>query len=117
MTLQPPMPPSVPPPLPPQPNTLGNASLGLGIASAALVFGLGTCALVGVKQNPVAVGALATPLFVCGASSAFLGLLGAIIGVGGLFGANRPKATAVIGLALSILGMCLFFGVLGALRR
>jgi len=104
------------PPPPQQPNTLGNASLGLGIASTALVFGIGLCALVGVKQNPIAVGALATPLFVCGASSAFLGLIGAIIGVGGLFGANRPRATAIVGLVLSIMGVCLFFGVLGALR-
>jgi cytochrome c biogenesis protein CcdA len=56
-------------------------------------------------------------LFVCGASSAFLGLLGAIIGVGGLFGANRPKATAVVGLVLSILGLWLFFWVLAALRQ
>ncbi len=102
---------------PQQPNTLGNASLGLGIASAALVFGIGLCALVGFQQAPQAVAALATPLFVCGASSAFLGLLGAVIGVGGLFGANRPKATAVVGLILSIIGMCLFLAVLASFRR
>jgi hypothetical protein len=30
------------------PNTLGNASLGLGIASASLVFGFGLCALTGI---------------------------------------------------------------------
>jgi hypothetical protein len=100
----------------PQPNTLGNASLGLGIASAALVFGIGLCALAGFRQSPQVVGALATPLFVCGASSAFLGLLGAGIGVGALFGANRPKATAVVGIVLGLLGVCLFFGVLSAFR-
>lgn len=34
------------PELKPQlPNTLGNASLGLGIASLALVFGIGLCAV------------------------------------------------------------------------
>jgi hypothetical protein len=36
---------------PQQPNTLGNASLGLGIASAALVFGIGLCALTGAGQG------------------------------------------------------------------
>ena len=104
------------PPTPPQPNTLGNASLGLGIASAALVFGLGVCALVGVQQGTW-IAAVATPLFVCGASSAFLGLLGAAVGLGGLFGGQRSKATAVVGLVLSLLALCLFFGVLAALRR
>ncbi|MCI0394264.1 MAG: hypothetical protein L0322_04935 [Chloroflexi bacterium] len=34
----------------PQPNTLGNASLALGIASAAFVFGIGLCALAGRQQ-------------------------------------------------------------------
>ncbi len=104
------------PPAPTQPNTLGNASLGLGIASAALVFGLGVCALVGVQQGTW-IAAAATPLFVCGASSAFLGLLGAAVGVGGLFGGQRSKATAVVGLVLSLLALCLFLGVLSAVRR
>jgi len=36
---------------PQQPNNLGNASLGLGIASAALVFGIGLCALTGLGQR------------------------------------------------------------------
>jgi hypothetical protein len=101
---------------PPQPNTLGNASLGLGIASAGLVFGLGLCALVGVQQGTW-IQLAATPLFVCGASSAFLGLLAAGLGAGGLFGRDRSKATAVVGLVLGLLGVCLFFGVLGALQR
>jgi len=35
-------------------NTPGNASLGLGIASAALVFGIGICALVGAQQGWIA---------------------------------------------------------------
>jgi hypothetical protein len=105
------------PPTPQQPNTLGNASLWLGIASAVLVFGIGLCALSGFRQSPQLVSALATPLFVCGASSAFLGLIGMLIGIGGLFGANRPKATAIVGIVLSIIGICLFFGVLSAFRQ
>lgn len=99
------------PPSAPQPNTLGNAGLGLGIASAALVFGLGLCALVGAQQGWLA--AAGTVLFICGASSAFLGLLGAITSAGGLFGANRSRATAIVGLVLSLIGLCLFVVILG----
>lgn len=93
-------------------NTLGNASLGLGIASLALVFGIGFCALVGVRQGWLPL--LATLLYVCGASSAFLGFLGFILGIAGLFGANRSRATAVIGLLMGLSGVCLFLGVLSA---
>jgi uncharacterized membrane protein len=89
-----------------QPNNLGNASLGLGIASAGLVFGIGLCSLTGVTQNWIKLAG--TPLFVCGGSSAFLGLLGALLGLAGLFGKNRSRATAIIGLALGLFGICLF---------
>src|SRR3970040_2332998 len=75
---------------PQQPNTLGNASLGLGIASLSLVFGIGLCPLVAPKQ--VCTQPAGTPLCVCGASSAFLGLLSMILGLAGLFGANRTRA-------------------------
>jgi hypothetical protein len=98
-----------PPPIPPPSSTLGNASLGLGLASAALVFGIGLCALTGRGQNWLP--AAATPLFVCGASSAFLGLLGAGVGAAGLFG-RGGRATAAVGLALGLLAVCLFLGVL-----
>jgi hypothetical protein len=97
---------------PSQSNILGNASLGLGIASLALVFGIGLCALVGVQQGWLPL--LGTVLYVCGASSAFLGFLGFILGVAGLFGANRPRATAIIGLMMGLGGICLFLGVLSA---
>ncbi|MBI3738416.1 MAG: hypothetical protein HY258_05160 [Chloroflexi bacterium] len=100
---------------PQQPNNLGNASLGLGIASAALVFGIGLCALTGLGQRWL--GLVGTPLFVCGGASAFLGLLGVILGVAGLFGANRSRATAIVGAVLGFIGMCLFFVLLAAIRR
>ena len=96
-----------------QPNTLGKASLALGVSSLVLVFGIGLCALVGAAQSWV--GAIATPLFICGASSAFLGFIGAILGFAGLFGANRSRATAVVGLILGLGGVCLFVAVLMAL--
>lgn len=91
---------------PRQPNTLGNASLALGIASTALVFGIGLCALTGVAQNWIRLAG--TPLFVCGGSSAFLGFLGALLGLAGLFGRDRSKATAIVGAALGLGGACLF---------
>lgn len=70
----------------PQSNTLGNVSLALGIASAALVFGIGMCAL----AVPRALQLTSVPLFVCGASSAFLRLLGAGLGVVGFGLRERP---------------------------
>ena len=98
-----------------QPNTLGNASLVLGILAVSLVFGIGLCALVGLQQNWLQVAG--TPLFVCGASSAFLGLLGFILGIGGLLGGNRSRATAIVGLILGLAGICLFFGILSAIGQ
>ena len=96
-----------------QPNILGNASLALGVASAALVFGVGFCGLTGANQGWVALAGV--PLLVCGFSSAFLGLLGAGLGVAGLFGGGG-RNTAVAGLVLSLLGMCLFLVFLAAIN-
>ena len=95
-------------------NTLGQASLVLGILSVALVFGIGLCALVGVGQGWIQ--AVGTVHFVCGASSAFLGVLGAVLGFVGLFGRRRPRAAAVVGLIMGLGGLCLFLAVVGAIR-
>ena len=98
---------------PQQPNPLGNASLALGITSAALVFGIGLCAWTGLAQNWIRLAG--TPLFVCGGSSAFLGLLGFILGVAGLFGKGKSKAAAIVGLILGLIGDCMFFAFLAAI--
>jgi len=98
---------------PQQPNPLGNASLALGITSAALVFGIGLCAWTGLAQNWIRLAG--TPLFVCGGSSAFLGLLGFILGVAGLFGKGKSKAAAIVGLILGLIGACMFFAFLAAI--
>ena len=95
---------------PKQPNPLGNASLVLGIASAALVFGIGLCAWTGITQNWIRLAG--TPLFVCGGSSAFLGFLGVVLGVAGLFSGEKSKATAIVGLILGFVGACMFFAFL-----
>ena len=95
----------------PESNTVGKASLGLGITSIVLVFGLGMCAVLGGAQVPL----LNSTLLVCGSSSAFLGLIGAFLGIGGLFGRNRSRATAILGLLLGLGGVCLFFAVVNSL--
>jgi len=99
----------------PQGNTLGNASLALGIASASLVFAIAVCAVTAAGQGWIGVGA--TPLYVCGASSAFLGLLAAVVGAAGLFGGNRSRATAIVGMALGLIGVCLFVAAGASLAR
>jgi hypothetical protein len=98
-----------------RPNPLGNASLGLGVASAALVFGLGLCAVVGAQQGWLNIAG--TPLYVCGASSAFLGLLAAGLGAAGLFGRGKAKTGAAAGLILGLIGLCLFGAVVRAVAR
>ena len=100
---------------PEKPNTLGNTSLWLGIASSALVFGIGICALTGLNQRWIVLAG--TPLFVCGASSAFLGFLAIILGAAGLFGKGRSRATAIAGLVLGFIGFCLFFALINAIQR
>jgi hypothetical protein len=98
-----------------QPPVLGNASLGLGIVSAALVFGIGLCALTGITQQWVQM--VGTPLFVCGGSSAFLGFLGVILGFVGLFGKGHSRATAIVGLVLGLGSICLFFVVVALAQK
>ena len=96
-------------------NPLGNASLALGIASAALVFGIGLCAWTGLTQNWIRLAG--TPLFVCGGSSAFLGFLGFVLGVAGLFGKDKSKATAIVGMILGLIGAYMFFAFLSAIGK
>ncbi len=94
-------------------GTLGKVSLGLGIASSALVFGIGICALVGAQGGWI--GPLGTLLFVCGASSGFLGFLGVLTGLGGVLSARGFRSLAVIGIGASVLGICMFFGFMSAI--
>lgn len=91
-------------------NTLSRASLVLGILSIALVFGDGLCVLAGANQGWL--GLAATPLYVCGASSAFLGFLAAVLGGVGLFGKQASRSIAVVGLLLGLAGICMFVFVL-----
>lgn len=100
-------------PNPQNPNPVGNASMRLGIASSALVFGIGLCAWTGIAQNWIRLAG--TPLFVCGGASAFLGFLAVILGAAGLFGKDRSHTTAIVGLLLGLLGSCMFLGFLRAI--
>jgi hypothetical protein len=90
---------------------LARASLALGIGSLALVFGIGLCALTGAQQGWLQLAG--TPLYVCGASAAFLGLLAGILGAVGLFG-KGSRTVAIVGLVLGGGAICLFLGVLRA---
>lgn len=99
-------------PTPQNPNPIGNTSMWLGIASSALVFGIGLCAWTGVAQNWIQLAG--TPLFVCGGASAFLGFLASILGTAGLFGKERSRTTAIVGLILGLLGACMFLGFMRA---
>ncbi len=97
-----------------QSNPLGNASLILGIVSLSLVFGIGLCALAGARQGWAR--ALGTPLFICSASSAFLGLIAAGLGLGGLLGRGKARAAAIAGVLLGGSGLCLFLAFMGQVR-
>lgn len=113
---QAPLPPQTPPPAQPpreplQTSTLGRASLFLGIASSALVFGIGFCAVT-LLGTPALLQASAIPLYVCGASSGFLGLIGALVGTGALFARNTERTSAIVGIVLGLLGICLFITTL-----
>jgi hypothetical protein len=96
------------PPL--QPNSLGKASLILGILSIVFVFFIGLCAGVGKQQGWLA--SVGTLLFICGATFAFMGLVGGLLGLGGLFGRRRARATAVAGLLLGFAAVLLFLAII-----
>jgi hypothetical protein len=83
--------------------------------SLAFVFGIGLGAFVGRQQGWIK--RLATPLHVCGVSSAFLGLMGTVRGVAGLFGAHRSQGVAIAGACLGLAGGRLLLGVLAAVGR
>lgn len=105
-------PPPWQPNAPRQPNSLGKASLVLGILASFVVFSVGLCAGVGRQQGWLP--AVGTLLFLLGGSFAFLGLLSVLLGFGGLFGRNRSRATAVLGLLLGLMAVAMFLGILGA---
>ncbi|MCB9079391.1 MAG: hypothetical protein H6631_17450 [Anaerolineaceae bacterium] len=94
-------------PPPQEPNTLGKTSLSLSIVSIILVFSIGLCSFVarsrGLFPPPVR-----TAFFVIGGISGFVGFLGMVLGLAGLFGGNRQRATAVAGLVLGIAGLLIF---------
>lgn len=96
------------------PRELGQAPLAktgltLGIVSISLVFGIGLCAVVAAQQGWIQW--VATPLYVCGASSAFLGGLAVLLSLGGLLG-RGSRWVASVGLALGAGGACLFLVIL-----
>ena len=97
------------------PNTLGKASLILGILASTLTFSIGLCAGVGQQQGWLK---HAEPLFfVLGGTFAFLGLVSALLGFGGLFGRNRSRASAIFGLILGLIALFLFAAIVNAVQN
>ena len=95
---------------PQNPNTLGKASLILGILASTFVFMIGLCAGLGKEQGWLpAVGPL---LVVLGGTFAFMGLISALLGFGGLWGRNRSRATAIFGLLLGLFTIGLFLAII-----
>lgn len=100
--------------MPSEGNALGRFSLAVGIVAATLVFGAILCAAAGVAQGWLRL--VATPLYICTATTVFLALIGILLGVAGLFGRGQRRGTAVAGLALSLLAVCMFLFALSRLR-
>jgi hypothetical protein len=99
-------------PHPQQPNTLGKTSLILSVLASCFVFSIGLCAGVGKQQGWLAV--VGTLLFLLGGSAAFVGLIGAFLGLGGLF--TRPRGPALVGLVLGLFTVWLFLAILNAVK-
>src|SRR3990172_3404568 len=95
-----------------QSNTLGNASLALGIASMAIaglftavsLFALLTGRIDALEKSR-AINLSYALLSTCGEGIAIAGI---VIGIAALFKKDRRKLTAIVGLALNTLGACLF---------
>jgi hypothetical protein len=96
-------------PTPPQSNTLGKASLALSVISITFVFGIGLCAGVGKQQGWLPL--VSTILFIVGGTSAFIGVLAALLGFLGLFGRNRPRGIALVGMLLGAGAAFLFAAI------
>ena len=91
-------------------NTLGKASLVLGIIGSFFVVLVGLCAGVGHQQGWLkAVGAI---LFVIGGAFAFLGVVSILLGFLGLF--SSPRGTSIAGLILGLATVWLFLALVQA---
>jgi hypothetical protein len=78
-------------------NTLGKMSLILGIISLILLFFVGSCVNI-FKDRGGNVDSVKPLVQLFGGTFALIAIIATGLGIGGLFGRNRPKATAVMGL-------------------
>ena len=99
---------------PPRSNTLGKASLVLGILASIFVFCVGLCAGAGQQQGWLP--AVGTLLVILGGTSAFMGFVGMVLGVLGLFGRNLSRATAIAGVLLGMFAVALFIAILNGAK-
>ena len=87
----------------------------LGILASIFVFGIGLCAGAGQQQGWLQL--VGTPLAILGGTAAFMGLIGAVLGFFGLFGRNRARGTALVGMALGIAAVALFVAIVNATQK
>jgi uncharacterized membrane protein len=91
----------------PPSNTLGKSSLFTGIVASVFMVMIGLCAGVGHEQGWL--NNVAAVFLILGGTTAFLGLISVLLGLGGLF--SRRRATAVIGLVLGLFTVLLFIAI------
>jgi hypothetical protein len=106
---------NVPPPPPERSNTLGKASLVLGITSLISIFFVGSCVNV-VKSQGGNVSNVKPVVELFGGTFALVGLIAAGLGLVGLFGSNHSKVTAIVGLVLGIASLGLAAAVAKMLK-
>lgn len=94
------------PPAPERSNTLGKASLILSIISLILVFFVGSCVST-VKSQGGNVNNVKPFVMLFGGTFVLIGVIGVGLGIAGLFGKDRPRATAIMGLIFGILTLIL----------
>lgn len=97
-------------PPPERSNTLGKASLVLGIMSLVLVFFVGSCTAI-VQRQGGRISDFRGFVELFGGTFALIGLIAVGLGIGGLFGKNRPKATAIMGLIFGLIALLIAINV------
>jgi hypothetical protein len=98
---------------PANPNTLGKASMVLGIVGSFFVVLIGLCAGVGQQQGWLKT--VAPLLAIFGGAFAFLGLLSVLLGILGIF--HRSRGTAIAGLLLGLVTVFLFAAIVSQANR
>jgi hypothetical protein len=101
---------NTPPPALQRPNTLGTASLVLSIISLVSIFFIGSCVNV-IKNQGGNANSVKPFVELFGGTFALVGLIASGLGMAGLFGRNRARGTAIVGLIIGLASLALDVGV------